>query len=105
MGLRTEPRDVSAESAAPNEKLRMRHVLPASLPPRGLSRVEAAQYIGVSPSLFGEMVKDGRMPPPKPINTRKVWDRLRLDQAFEALPDIEGAAENPWDEVTHGRAP
>jgi predicted DNA-binding transcriptional regulator AlpA len=105
MGLRTEPRDVSAEPAALNEKLRMRHVLPASLPPRGLSRVEAAQYIGVSPSLFDEMVKDGRMPPPKPINTRKVWDRLRLDQAFVALPDIDGATENPWDEVTHGRAP
>jgi predicted DNA-binding transcriptional regulator AlpA len=105
MGLRTDPRDVSAEPAALNEKLRTRHVLPASLPPRGLSRVEAAQYIGVSPSLFDEMVKDGRMPPPKPINTRKVWDRLRLDQAFEALPDIDGAAENPWDEVTHGCAP
>jgi predicted DNA-binding transcriptional regulator AlpA len=105
MGLRTEARDVSAEPAALHEKLRIKHVLPASLPPRGLSRVEAAQYIGVSPSLFDEMVKDGRMPPPKPINARKVWDRLKLDQAFEALPDIDGAAENPWDEITHGRAP
>jgi excisionase family DNA binding protein len=76
---------------------------PPPFPPRGLSRVEAARYIGVSPSLFDEMVKDGRMPAPKPINSRRVWDRLKLDDAFEALPDIEGAAENPWDEVTRGR--
>jgi predicted DNA-binding transcriptional regulator AlpA len=81
----------------------MNHILPPSLPPRGLSRVETAQYIGVSPSLFDEMVKDGRMPPPKPINSRKVWDRLKVDQAFEALPDSEGAANNPWDEVADGR--
>jgi excisionase family DNA binding protein len=80
----------------------MKHVLPASLPPRGLSRVEAAQYVGVSPSLFDEMVKDGRMPAPKPINARKVWDRLKLDQAFEALPDSGGARDNPWDEITRG---
>jgi hypothetical protein len=80
----------------------MKHILPSSLPPRGLSRVEAAQFIGVSPSLFDEMVRDGRMPAPKPINSRKVWDRLKLDQAFEALPDVGGAVDNPWDELKKG---
>jgi predicted DNA-binding transcriptional regulator AlpA len=53
-------------------------------------------YIGVSPSLFDQMVKDGRMPAPKAINGRVVWDRYRLDEAFEALPDREDR--NPWDE-------
>ena len=66
-------------------------------PPRGMSRVEAADYIGVSPSLFDTMVRDGRMPGPKLINTRTIWDRLALDRAFEALPDRD--ATNPWDEV------
>lgn len=70
--------------------------LPVSLPPRGLSRQEAAAYIGVSASLFDEMIKDGRMPPPKRINSRTVWDRRRLDEAFEALPDK--CDSNPWDE-------
>jgi predicted DNA-binding transcriptional regulator AlpA len=65
--------------------------------PRGLSRGEAAEYIGVSASLFDQMVKDGRMPEPKRINSRTVWDRRRLDEAFEALP--EANAGNPWDEV------
>ena len=63
---------------------------------RGLSRIEAAGYVGVSPSLFDLMVQDGRMPGPKLINTRTVWDRFALDRAFEALPDRD--SQNPWDE-------
>lgn len=63
--------------------------------PRGLRRVDAAAYICISPSLFDEMVKDGRMPGPRMINTRTVWDRFELDEAFEALPRKEAA--NPWD--------
>ena len=61
--------------------------LPVSLPPRGLSRVHAAAYIGVSPSLFDGMVADGRMPPAKRINVRNIWDRLQLDEAFTVLRD------------------
>src|SRR5580704_7214040 len=67
-----------------------RDVLPLSLPPRGLSRVEAAAYVGVSPSLFDAMVADHRMPSPKLINARVVLDRLKLDEAFSALPDRDG---------------
>ena len=65
--------------------------LPHSLPPRGLSRTMAAAYIGVSPTLFDKMVKDGRMPKPKQINARTVWDRFGLDDAFAALPSDEDA--------------
>lgn len=60
--------------------------LPGCLPPRGLSRGAAAAYIGVGVTLFDEMVADGRMPTPKRINTRTVWDRHLLDEAFAALP-------------------
>jgi hypothetical protein len=76
---------------------RRRDVLPGSCPPRGLNRAQAAAYVCVSPSLFDIMVKDGRMPGPKRINTRTVWDRMALDAAFTALPDTEG--QNPWDEA------
>jgi predicted DNA-binding transcriptional regulator AlpA len=72
-------------------------VLPISLPPRGLSRVRAAAYIGVSPSLFDEMVKDGRMPKAVRINGRTVWDRMKLDDAFAALSDSD--RDDPWDKV------
>lgn len=75
-------------------------VLPRSLPPRGLSRPEAAAYIGVSPTLFDQMVADGRMPRPKRVNARTIWDRRALDQAFDLLPDGAGPSpdDNPWDE-------
>ena len=32
--------------------------------PRGLSRTGAASYVGVFPTLFDQMVEDGRMPQP-----------------------------------------
>jgi predicted DNA-binding transcriptional regulator AlpA len=74
-------------------------VLPLSCPPRGLSRVEAAAYVNVSPSLFDQMVKDGVMPKPKrvPGHSRVIFDRHALDAAFAALPsEGEPAAVNPW---------
>jgi predicted DNA-binding transcriptional regulator AlpA len=60
--------------------------------------VEAAIYIGVSPSFFDMLVRDGRMPAPRRINARVVWDRYELDAAFEALPYEEHTKTNPWDE-------
>jgi predicted DNA-binding transcriptional regulator AlpA len=62
---------------------------------RGLSRVDSAGHIGVSPSLFDQMVEDGRMPQPLRINSRVVWDRKDLDEAFEGLKDEPQT--NPWD--------
>lgn len=73
-------------------------ILPLSLAPRGLSRVEAAAYIGVSASLFDALVTDGRMPRPKRINSRTIWDRKKLDQAFELIPDGNTSEQNPWDD-------
>lgn len=69
-------------------------VLPRSLPPRGLSREQAAAYVGISPSLFDKLVADGRMPPAKRLNSRNVWDIRKLDVAFDAIGDD---GENPWD--------
>jgi len=64
--------------------------------PLGLSREEAAEYVGVSPSKLDAMVADGRMPKPKRIDRRRIFDRHALDAAFAALPDGEEPAENPW---------
>lgn len=60
---------------------------PVSYPPRGLSRDEAARYIGVGATKFDELVKDGRMPKPKRLDGRAVWDRIALDLAFTDLPE------------------
>jgi predicted DNA-binding transcriptional regulator AlpA len=79
-------------------KCRREDILPQSLAPRGLSREQAAAYVGVSPSLFDTLVKDGRMPPPKRINARTIWDRIQIDAAFAALPSNDQPI-NPWDEM------
>jgi predicted DNA-binding transcriptional regulator AlpA len=52
----------------------------------GLSRAEASAFVGVGVSLFDEMVKDGRMPPPRKANSRLIWSRVELEKAFTDLP-------------------
>jgi excisionase family DNA binding protein len=55
-------------------------------PPRGLSREEAARYVGVGTTKFDEMIADRRMPKPRQIDGRTVWDRVEIDIAFSELP-------------------
>lgn len=58
--------------------------------PRGLSRDEAARYVGVGSTKFDELVAARRMPRPKRIDGRTVWDRIALDAAFSELPEDGG---------------
>jgi hypothetical protein len=64
--------------------------------PRGLNRQAAAEYIGVGTTLFDAMVRDGRMPAPFRVGARVIWDRRKLDDAFDALSD-QDEDRNPWD--------
>ena len=66
------------------------------LPRRGLNREQAAFYVGISPSKFDELVNDGRMPRPKRIDNRRVWDVRALDSAFDGLQDDAVKQENSW---------
>lgn len=65
-------------------------------PRRGLRREEAARYVGISPTKFDELVRDGRMPKAKRIDGCVVWDLRRLDAAWDALDGGDGEA-NEWD--------
>ena len=67
--------------------------------PRGMNRVEAARYIGVSPTKFDELVNSGAMPQPKRVGTRKIYDRSDLDRAFDLLGRDDGDDDegNDWD--------
>lgn len=67
-----------------------------SVPRRGLSRIEAAMYMGISPSKFDELRKDGRVGPARLIDGRKVWDIRDLDLAFEALPMETNETGEDW---------
>ena len=61
------------------------------LAPRGINREQAAAYIGVSPATFDKLVVAGAMPRPRMAESRKVWDLVELDRAFDDLPH-EGAS-------------
>jgi hypothetical protein len=67
----------------------------------GLSRIEAADYIGVLPAIFDKMVLDGRMPPAKLINNCKVWSRARVEKAFDNLSEDSQSELNTgvWDDI------
>lgn len=66
-------------------------------PPRGMNRETAARYVGLGTTKFDQMVIDGRMPKPKRIDGRVVWDRLLLDSAFD---DLSSEPTNQIDENT-----
>jgi epoxyqueuosine reductase len=52
------------------------------VPRRGLSRVEAAMYLGISPSKFDELRKSGRIGPAKILDSRKLYAIEMLDEFF-----------------------
>jgi hypothetical protein len=68
------------------------------IPRRGLSRIEAAMYLGISPSKLDEMVADGRAPRARLIDVRKVWDIHELDASFDELPHagVPSLVANSW---------
>jgi hypothetical protein len=69
---------------------------------RGLSEVEAAIYLSLSPSLFRRLVDQGVMPRPRVAGGRRIWDVEELDLAFKALPR-EGGEEAQFG-VTSGNS-
>lgn len=77
---------VSAKAVMADRKMLAPARYPPGCPRRGLSRIEAALYLGISPSKFDKLRKDGRVPPARLIDGRKVWDLKELDFAFEAFP-------------------
>ncbi len=80
-----------------NQRAALRALAP---PRRGLSRLEAATYIGIGATMFDVMVMDGRMPKPIQIGSRKVWDLQELDLAFERLRGMNAQRrdKNEWEE-------
>lgn len=76
---------------------------PPAVSPRGLSRADAAAYVGISATLFGQLVEAGVFPAPKRLAGRCVWDRVSLDRAFDDLPEVltpgQTGAIDPWKDV------
>ncbi len=60
---------------------------------RGLDENEAAVYLSLSPSFFRKLVTQGKMPRPRLVGERRIWDVEELDLAFKALPREGGETE------------
>jgi predicted DNA-binding transcriptional regulator AlpA len=72
---------------------------PATCAPRLLRRLNAAEYLALGPTLFDEMVADGRLPKPRQVSAGRVaWDVRELDAAVDDMPKVgEGpGASNTW---------
>jgi predicted DNA-binding transcriptional regulator AlpA len=52
----------------------------------GLGEHEAAAAIGISASKFRLLVSQKRMPSPRRLDGRNIWDVDELREAFKALP-------------------
>jgi predicted DNA-binding transcriptional regulator AlpA len=80
-------------------------ILPASLPPVGINREQAAALIGISSTLFDRLVRDNRMPDARAIEGRLVWDVAEVVDAFRSLPhrsepiDHPTGTGNAWDDA------
>lgn len=83
-----------SKSSMPKQAARA-NVLPPGAIPLGLSREQAAAYIGVGVTTFDRMIRDGLMPRPIRIYGRTVWHLRKLEAAFAAL-DAEDNDNDPW---------
>ena len=63
---------------------------------RGLSRIEAAIYLGISPSKFDELRKAHRIAPPKVLDSRLIFTVERLDEFLDSLPDENETRDEEW---------
>jgi predicted DNA-binding transcriptional regulator AlpA len=60
----------------------------ATQPRRGLDHDEASLYIGVSQTVFDQMVRDGRLPRATEFDGELVWDLVQLDRAMDRLTGL-----------------
>lgn len=72
-----------------------------TIQPRGLRRVQAAAYLGISPSHFDKQRAAGAIPSPRAMLGVELYDRYDLDSLFDGRPVMSAANDNEagaWDE-------
>jgi hypothetical protein len=63
---------------------------------RGLSRLDSAAYLGISPSKFDQLRKANRIAPPKVLDGRLIFTVEKLDEFLDALPDETQTSNDEW---------
>ncbi len=72
-----------------------------SLPRFALRRDEAAASVAISPTLFDEWIRQGKMPKGRKIGGVVLWDTQEVREAWYNIRDSESFASkpNPFDSV------
>ncbi|MDR3461720.1 MAG: hypothetical protein P4L76_05320 [Beijerinckiaceae bacterium] len=66
----------------------------------GLTRLEAAAFIGVTPSAWDDLVANGDMPQARRLGAFERWDRRQVEAAFSLAPQAEDARKpGPYSDV------
>lgn len=66
----------------------------------GLSATQAAEAVGVGLTTFLQLVEEGKMPRPRCIRSRKLWDVDEVRECFKALPHDKQIEEaNTWSDL------
>lgn len=71
-------------------------------PRRGLSEAQAAAYVGIGQTKFRELVESNKMPRPRLIGTRRLFDIVLLDAAIDDLPMEGGETVDTWADFRDG---
>jgi predicted DNA-binding transcriptional regulator AlpA len=53
----------------------------------------------ISRTKFDELVKDGRMPQPRCVDGRRLWDRREVEECFDMLPRASSTEIEPWGQM------
>jgi predicted DNA-binding transcriptional regulator AlpA len=73
--------------------------LPPGVLPYAVGRQAAAALVGISASFFDKLVGDGRMPQPRELDGRVLWDSEEVRSAWRAFPRRgQAARRNTFDE-------
>jgi predicted DNA-binding transcriptional regulator AlpA len=74
--------------------------LPPGVIPLAVSRETAAQLLGISAGTFDKLVKTGKLPEPREVESRILWDSKEIEAAWRAMPRRgQPATVNEWDSV------
>ena len=85
---------------SPRRVTARRYVLPFLPIVFGLGEIEAATALGISASNFRRLIKEGRMPSPRRLDGRNIWDVDELRAAFKAIPHAgESELADSWADV------
>ena len=72
--------------------------LPPGIIPFAVSRDTGAALLGISGGTFDKLVRAGKLPEPREVESRILWDAKEIEAAWRAMPKRgQPSTSNEWD--------